>query len=181
MATNLPAPWVRAGHGIPTVCSRHGRPATRRVATQFVSRQSPWMYLLMVVSLLIYLIVAWATRKVVVANGWPFCSRCRIVRILRFLAAAAVFVLGIAAILVAEPPISSGTRLSLTGGLVLVTGLVLFLVGIIAMTRSGWASVAGATVTPDGIWVSVRKAHPRFDAEVHAVTRPMHPAVPAQF
>jgi FtsH-binding integral membrane protein len=136
------------------------------VATQFVSRLSPWMYLLMIVSFLVYAIVAWATRKVVVANGWPFCSRCRIVRALRFLTAAAVFAAGIVAILVAASPMSTRTQLSLTEGLVLVTGLVLFLVGIIAMTRSGWASVARATVTRDGIWVSVRKAHPRFDAQV---------------
>ena len=177
MATNLPAQWVHVGHGLPTVCSRHGRPATRRVAVQFVSRLSPWMYLLMVVSLLIYVIVVWATRKAVIANGWPFCSRCRIVRVLRFLTAAAVFIAGIVAILVVGSRTSNRTQLSLTEGLVLVTGLVLFLAGIIAMTRSGWASVARAAVTTDGIWVSVRRAHPRFDAQVLAAT----PAVPARF
>jgi FtsH-binding integral membrane protein len=136
------------------------------MAVQFVSRQSPWMYLLMAVSLLIYAIVAWATRKAVVANGWPFCSRCRIVRVVQFLTAAAVFAAGIVAILVAGPLTSTRTQLTLTEGLVLVTGLVLFLAGIIAMTRSGWASVARAAVTRDGIWVSVRKAHPQFDAQV---------------
>jgi hypothetical protein len=136
------------------------------VAAQFVSRLSPWMYLLMIVSFLIYAIVAWATRKTVVAKGWPFCSRCRIVRVLRFLTAAAVFAAGIVAILVAESPMSTRTQWTLTGGLVLVAGLVLFLAGIIAMTQTGWASVARATVTRDGIWVSVRRAHPRFDAQV---------------
>jgi hypothetical protein len=181
MATNLPAQWVRVGHGIPTVCSRHGRPATRRVAVQFASRLSPWMYLLIAVSFLIYAIVTWATRKTVVANGWPFCLRCRIVRVLQFSTRAAVCAAGIVAILVVESPGSTRTQLSLTEGLVLVAGLVLFLAGIIAMTRSGWASVARAAVTRDGVWVSVRGAHPRFDAQVRAATGPTHPAVHARF
>jgi hypothetical protein len=181
METNLPAQWVRVGHGIPTVCSRHGRPATRRVTTQFASRLSPWMYLLIAVSFLIYAIVTWATRKTVVAKGWPFCSRCRIVRVLQFSTRAAVSAAGIVGILVVEPPGSTRTQLSLTEGLVLVAGLILFLAGIIAMTRSGWASVARAAVTRDGVWVSVRRAHPRFDAQVLAATGPPYSAVPARF
>jgi hypothetical protein len=177
MTTNLPAQWVEAGY-VPAVCSRHGQAATRRVAARFASRPAPWAYLLIVVSFLIYAIVVWATGKTVVARGWPFCTRCRIIRVLRFLAGLAVFATGVGAIVLAQPPASTSTQLSLTAGLILATGLVLFLAGIIAMTRSGWASVARAAVTRDGIWVSVRGAHQEFDAQVLAATsraqRPAH-------
>jgi hypothetical protein len=151
------------------------------VAARFASRPAPWAYLLIVVSFLIYAIVVWATGKTVVARGWPFCTRCRIIRVLRLLAGLAVFAAGIVAILIAQPPTSTYTELSLTDGLTLVTGLVLFLAGIIAVTRSGWASVARATVTRDGIWVSVRGAHPEFDARVLAVTSRAQPPAHAWF
>jgi hypothetical protein len=176
VATNLPAHWVDAGYGIPAVCSRHGRPATRRVAARFVSRPSPWAYPLIVISLLVYAIVAWATRKAVVAKGWPFCARCGVVRVLRFLTGSAVFAVGVAAILLMQPPMASDSDLSLTGGLILVTGLILFLAGIIIMAGSGWAAVARATVTRDGAWVTVRRPHPEFDAHLGAVTGTPLPA-----
>jgi hypothetical protein len=152
---------------------------TRRVAARFVSRPAWWAYVLIVVSFLIYAIVVWATGKTVVARGWPFCTRCRIVRVLRFLAGLAVFAAGLVAILIAEPPASTNSELSLTGGLILAAGLVLFLAGIIAMTRSGWASVAHAAVTRDGRWVVVREAHPEFDAQVLAATSRAQPAAHA--
>jgi hypothetical protein len=121
---------------------------------------------LIFVSLLIYAIVAWATRKAVVARGWPFCARCAAIRVLWFLTGLATFAAGVIAIYVAQSPGSS--VLSLSSALILVTGLILFLAGIVILTTSGWATVARASVSRDGVWVRVRKAHPEFDAQVRA-------------
>ncbi len=168
MPIYLSASWVGAGYGMPTVCTRHGRPATIRVTTRLVARLEPWAYALMVVSFLAYAIFVWATRRSVLARGWPFCPRCRGLRASRVLGGVALSVAGFAAILVELPPTATNTHVSRSGGVVLCLGMVLFLVGVVVMTRRGWAWLARASVSRDGHWVCVRGAHPGFADQVAA-------------
>src|SRR3954468_12509908 len=72
----IPAQFVATGWGTPTVCTRHGEPAVEQKRVTFISRNPGWSYLLLLVGVIVFVIVAAVIRKTVVAESWPFCARC---------------------------------------------------------------------------------------------------------
>jgi hypothetical protein len=175
--TAIPAFWVAAGQGVPTVCARHGQAATTPKKCQFMSKPPGWSYLLILVGVLAFLIAVMVTRKTVKAPIWPFCDTCRSGRT-RWLAiglgvaavSAVAMVAGIA-LPSAGSPDSTGTAsdASSWGVGMFVVGLLGLCVGLLVAARANWVTVAGGVTSPDGQWVTFPKAHPAFAAQVQAL------------
>jgi len=73
---SIPAPLVASGQGLPSVCGRHGEPADRHRRVVFRSTPPPWTYLLILLGVVLFAIVATVLEKRVKAPAWPFCPRC---------------------------------------------------------------------------------------------------------
>ncbi|MEV0460833.1 hypothetical protein [Catellatospora methionotrophica] len=164
MQTLIPASWAAVGHGIPSVCSRHGLPATLRARTRFESAPAGWTYALIPLGLLVFLIVRAATRQVVDAPVWHYCDRCRSrrrqQRVWFALLLAAGFAIPVAAIVLetGEP----------AAPILMAVALLTVIVGYVGLARARWEVIAQARVTRDGLWIAVRDAAPAFDAEFTA-------------
>jgi hypothetical protein len=89
MPTQLPAAWVSAGYGVPTVCARHGQPGTLRARTEFESAPAGWSYAFIPLGLLVFVLIRAATRKRIDAPVWYYCDSCRSMRPAPAFAAAA--------------------------------------------------------------------------------------------
>lgn len=164
MQTLIPAAWAAAGHGIPSVCSRHGLPATLRARTRFESAPAGWTYALIPLGLLAFIIVRAVTRHVVDAPVWHYCDRCRSrhrqQRVGFGLLTAGGFAIPVAAIVTeADGPVAS---------LLTATALIALIVGYVGLVRARWEVIAQARVTRDGQWIAVRDPAPEFDAEFTA-------------
>jgi len=70
----VPATWFAQGY-LPRVCARHGQPSSATRKRKFYSQTPPWLYLLLLGSVLLFLIVVLATRKTV-EGSLPECARC---------------------------------------------------------------------------------------------------------
>ncbi|GAB4050712.1 hypothetical protein [Catellatospora paridis] len=175
MQTLIPASWAAVGHGIPSVCSRHGLPPTLRARTRFESAPAGWTYALIPLGLLVFLIVRATTRQVVDAPVWHYCGRCRTrrrrQRVWFGLLTAVGFAVPVAAVTmnVGEP----------AAPLLLAAALIIVIVGYIGLVRARWEVIAQARVTRDGQWIAVRDPAPEFDAEFTAAMNAAHqPYVP---
>jgi hypothetical protein len=161
--TNVPSAWLATW--APSVCSRHGEPATVRLKTRFISRAPGWALPLIIFGGIVYLIVVSAVRKTVWAQNWGYCPACislknkRLYIGLGVLAVGAVlFVLGIAVL--------GNDDESALGPLTFLVGMVLFIVGLVVSALSGRTAIAGGMASMDGVWVQFRQPAQRFVAEV---------------
>lgn len=174
MGLDIPAPLVSAGQAVPQVCVRHGEPATRHRKVVFRSYIPAWTYLLILIGLLPFLIVAAVLQKRVKAPAWPFCARCSRLRTIRLLAGLAVAVLSIAAVPALAPVLGDdspyGPQIALVFVLVLIAGL-----GIASSAAS--SAIAAGYASHDGSSVKFRRPHPRFADQVAALQQQ---AVPQQ-
>ena len=156
--SHIPAAWVAAGRGVPDLCGRHGEPAVEHRKVSMFSRPPAWSYVLILGGVLLFVIVALALRKTVVAPRWPFCTRCLDLRSRRRKTGLALLG-GALAVLVASFATAIATTNANVGATVLGIGNLLFLAGLIAglvvLTQSAWRAVAAAVVSGDGLWVSV--------------------------
>jgi hypothetical protein len=152
----VPANFVSAGWGTPTVCARHGEPAVETKKTQFTSQRSRWLFLLGA-------IVYYATRKTVTAPAWPFCVRCTKEHTTKTAAGSAGFIVGIL-IWVGSTQLLP-TDAAPIGTLV---GIVLFIGGAFTIGRGGRPAIAGGSVTSDGHAVRFAKAHEAFAVQAAA-------------
>lgn len=145
----VPAAAV-AGGLAPDRCVAHGaRPVEHRRVT-FLSSTPIWVFLIMIASILIALIVALAVRKKVVAPAWPLCEECLATqRRNRWLM--------IGSLLAWVPLIWVGSRIAgdLGAWLTLAAVLVPVLAAIVFGSRSALRSIAKATVSADGLTVSL--------------------------
>jgi hypothetical protein len=152
----IPANFVSAGWGTPTVCARHGESAVEQRKTQFTSRRSGWLFLMGA-------IVYYATRKTVTAPAWPFCAQCTREHSTKTAAGAASFIVGIL-IWVGSTQLLP-TDVAAIGALV---GIALFIGGAIVIGRGGRPTIAGGAVTADGHAVRFAKAHEAFAIQAAA-------------
>jgi hypothetical protein len=164
MPLALPAPWVRAGIGIPAVCSRHGRVAAYQTEVVIESAAPAWTYALIPLGLLPFLVVRAATRKVVTAPAWPFCRRCGRRRVIAIMVATAIGACGLLSVLLyGELADRHDYRL-------LVAGTMLIIAGYCALHWARRTVIAGTRVTQDGYWVQVRSAAKAFEDEAVSAT-----------
>jgi hypothetical protein len=165
---------VTSGVGVPPLCPRHGEAAAIRRRTVFVSRPPGWVYLLLLLCVVPFVVVAVAMRRTLVAAGWPFCARCRRRRRRLYLIAAGLFLLGMA-VIISSGPIARGR--SPWWGLLVVPGDLIATFGpMIALFLSPPAVIARGHVTRDGRFLQLRKAAPAFVAALPAVPPPPPPA-----
>lgn len=167
MRTVLPANWVAAGYGVPQVCSRHGEPAVREpVGLQ--SRPPGWSYGLLLLGALPFLIVLLATRKTVAAPSWPFCARCKALRI-RLLVIGPLAAVGGCAVTVVGAGVAGGHGQGrVIGAPLIVLGVLVMVTGVVGAVLSGSGPLARAQVTRDGAWVEVLKPERRFAEQAAA-------------
>ncbi|GHJ49169.1 hypothetical protein Cs7R123_65110 [Catellatospora sp. TT07R-123] len=173
--TRLPVAWVRAGHGIPTVCSRHGLPATLRAHTGFESSPPGWTYATIPLGLFLFFIVRAATRKRVEAPVWHYCDRCRALR----RNARAVFGSATAAG-VGIMAAGFARHVGDPGILLFSLGLLVAVIGYFGLTRTRLAVIAQGAVTQDGQWVTVARPAAEFAAQVDAAYRQAQAQAQAQ-
>lgn len=157
--TLIPASWAAVGHGIPSVCSRHGQAATLRARTRFESAPAGWTYALIPLGLLVFLIVRAATRVVVDAPVWHYCDRCRRRRRQQRVWFGLLTAGGIAIPITALVTQADGPAATLLTG----AGLIALIVGYLGLARARWEVIAQAQVTRDGHWIAVRDPAPEFD------------------
>jgi hypothetical protein len=158
----LPAALVQSPD-LPSVCSRHGRPAvaTRKIA--FHSRPPLWTALFLVFALLIALIVMVAIQKTIKAPAWRVCDACfadRSKRVLLgwLLLLPAPIVIGV---LAANLPSTTGSAEAFAI-VALIVGCVL--AGFLVLSSSGWTQLFAGDVVTGGADLRLRKAHPAFVA-----------------
>jgi hypothetical protein len=156
----IPASYVASGWGIPKVCVRHGEPATAHKGVRFISRIPGWAYLLLLAGALPFVIVAYAVRKEVRAQAWPFCMRCAHDRKNRLWIGITLMVVAVAGI-----PLAAAFE---AGSLSVFLLIVLIFAGFVVTLRGGWSFVAGGIVVTKGMEVEFRKAHGAFAAEAVA-------------
>jgi hypothetical protein len=150
----VPANFVAAGWGTPTVCARHGEPAVVSKRIRFVSHTSAWLILL---GVLIYFVVVAATRKSVWSPAWPFCTRCEKERTTKLAAGWGSLLAGAALWVASTQLLPRGA--APIGALI---GLVLFVGGAMVAGRGGRYAIAGGVVTDDGRAVRFPRAHETF-------------------
>ena len=151
---NVPTSWYWHAW-LPSICARHGGPATRPVKRTFYTRTPWWVYLLIVVSLLLAAIVSLAVRKSA-AGMLPSCDRCVAERrrfigcvVGGWLLGLVLLVLGAAA----------------DNGFVLLLGLLVWVVSLVITFCRDQFRVRGS-VDRDLTWVRLKGVAPAFAAEV---------------
>src|SRR5581483_2429625 len=90
--TFIPIPWVAQNFQLPTVCARHGKPATFHAPARVEGRVS-WLAIFLIVGFIVL------SRKYITAPALPFCDECRVERRKRVRAALVRLGLGVAAII----------------------------------------------------------------------------------
>lgn len=175
----VPANFVSADWGTPTVCARHGEPAAERRRTRFASHTSRWLYLLGVV---VYFIAVAASSKVVWAPAWPFCARCEKEHASKTAAGWGGGVLGVLIWVFSR---SLPHDVAPVGAII---GVLLFIAGVIVAGRGGRLAITGGVVTDDGQAVRFARAHETFASQAaaaqqaamqHFATQQAHPAQPS--
>jgi hypothetical protein len=156
---DVPAIFVATGSETPTVCVRHGEPAVERMKIRFISHTSGWLILLGVI---VYLVVATATRKTVVSPAWPFCVRCKREEATKTLAGWGSLIVGL---LLWFGSVQLLSKAAPVGAL---AGFVLFVGGVIVAGRGTRPRIAGGVVTDSGQAVRFARAHENFASQAMA-------------
>ncbi len=155
----VPANFVAAGWGIPTVCARHGEPAVERTKVRFVSHTSRWLIL---IGVIVYVVVMAVTRKTVVSPAWPFCARCKKEEVTRTLIGWASLIAGVLLWFASVQLLSRPAHVGALVGVVLLVG------GVIVAGSGTRPSIAGGVVTDDGRAVRFTRAHENFASQAVA-------------
>ncbi|MEH0954814.1 hypothetical protein [Micromonospora sp. CPCC 205554] len=125
----------------------------------FRSTPPTWSFLLILLGVLPFAIVATIMQKRVTVPNWPFCRACARQRLRRLLGGIGVALLGFIAVIgfsAAMPPSSSLTAV------VVILSFAVLLAGVVFASTSGWATLAAAKLASDGTSLRLRKAHPNF-------------------
>jgi hypothetical protein len=107
----------------------------------------------------IFVVVVYLTRKVVVAPGWPLCRRCRADRVRVLLMSLGVLLAGVVGFFAGASLAGDGSS---AGGLLFALGLIALVAGLVGISRATPQARARASVSRDGLFVEVREPHDRF-------------------
>ena len=164
MSITIPAPLIVQGQYLPTVCARHGEPADRHKRVVFRSRIPGWTYVLLLIAVIVFIIVALAVQKRVQAPAWPFCPKCASRRRRGLLIGFVLLVLGIVGLFLgASAPADASWA-----GWVAFASAVIASAGLIFVARSNWAMAASGIATRDGTAVDVLRPAPEFAESIAA-------------
>ena len=164
MSVAIPAPLVAQSQTLPTACARHGEPADRHQRVVFRSKVPAWTYLLILIAVIVFVIVATVMQKRVKAPAWPFCLKCASLRRRGLLIGFGLLVLGLAGLIIAAGAPADAPW----PGPVALAALVIVFVGLIIAARSSWAMVASGIATRDGMAVEVLRPAPAFAEQAAA-------------
>lgn len=148
----------------PPVCPKHGLPATETSMRKFYTRDSPWLVVLIIVSLALALIVALAIRSSV-SGRVPRCEQCARARRQTVTVLALLWLVLLATFL---PITASGTT---TVTAVWFVALVVVVAG--SIVAPGRSSVRG-WLTNDKRYVHLKDVHPNFAVAVSALIPVAH-------
>ena len=163
----MPANFVSAGWGTPTVCARHGEPATEHRKVSFRSLVPGWVYLFLVFSPLIAVLAALLVRRRVRAGAWPFCPGCAALHAKR--RKILLGILGLAAALILVALVMVDTSDGAMGiGLAVI---ILLIVAAFTATRSRAGWIAAGYATADARAVEFRNPAPAFVEQVAAAKK----------
>jgi hypothetical protein len=137
------------------ICPRHANPAVRSKKRSYYSATPPWVYVLILASLLIAVIIMIAIRKTVTGQV-PDCATCMAEQKKRTAIAWVIAAVAVAVLL---------AGLSATNGLVSLIGFLLLVVAICYPLAAPKKWQQGV-VTKDGYWVEMKKVAPAFAAAV---------------
>ncbi len=154
----LPPGMVQWG-GLPPVCTKHGRRASRMSNTTIYSRTPLWVIPIIVLSMLVGLIVALAIRKTV-TGIWPFCPECERNRRSRVTGMWIALVTALAAV-------ALGVAAHVPG--LLLLALVAAVVSAGYGCLSSWTNQTCAEVDRTSVTVHVRKPSAAFVASLPRV------------
>ncbi len=161
MFVRIPASAANSGH-LPSVCSRHGQPATGQTQTSFFSSTPRWVYVLLLCGILPFLIAHWMLQKKITVRNWPYCTLCSQERN-RWLMFGAIAG-GITVVLL----LSAIFLPSGKAALVLVPGLVTVVVGLLLVRKGFWQHFCQVETSPGGEYFTVQDPAPAFAAEVES-------------
>jgi hypothetical protein len=162
----VPAHWV--GHSyLPSICARHGGPATGSQQRKFYTRAPAWSYVLLLTGLLPFAIVTLAIRTTVPSRV-PSCGQCSADR-RRFVIAVISLWVGTVAIIALGIQIGSDALVLL--------GFFAIVLDLIACFTGDFFRVGGH-VSQDRAWVNFKGAHDSFAAAINDGLRAAAP-VPA--
>jgi F0F1-type ATP synthase membrane subunit c/vacuolar-type H+-ATPase subunit K len=167
----VPAPIVASGHGVPTVCVRHGAAATEHRDITFRSLTPFWVYLLyFVVGPVLVVLIAVLIRRKVRTPAWPFCPRCARVRTIRWTVLATLIAMS-AVCFAAAVTTYVVTRDDRPGGIIAVlvlAGLLILAAGLALGEPSTRAGIANGYVAAQGMTVEFRNPDPEFLRQIVA-------------
>ncbi|SCG43521.1 hypothetical protein [Micromonospora inositola] len=165
MTVDLPAPAVAAGAAT-EVCARHGQPAARQKKVVFRSYTPKWAYLLILVGVLPFAIVAAALQKRVKAPSWPFCQDCGKLRTRRFLIGVGLVALAVVGAVVVPALLSANDP---TAGPIVLVFVLMVIAGLGVASTAAYGPIASGYVSNDGNTVHIRRAHERFAEQAAAI------------
>jgi hypothetical protein len=162
----VPAHWVAANY-LPPICARHGGPSTSVVKRKFSTRPPGWSYVLILVGVLIFAIVAMAL-QFSVRTSLPACAECSRDR-RRFIGLALSGWVAAIILTVVASTATTSAALVVLGLLALACALVFSFVGD-SFRVSGH-------VTADRAWVNLKGVHATFAAAINNALRPASPVL----
>lgn len=165
MTVDIPTPLVTATNGAFQICARHGEQAAKHQRTVFRSYTPGWVYLLFLVGVLPFVIVAFVLQKRIKAPAWPFCRQCFRLRNRRLLAGAGVVVLAILGVIGFSVVLQDSSY----GLLIVLVFVLLLIIGLALLGSAGRSGIASGQASRDGATVRIRRPHPRFAEHVAAV------------
>ncbi|MCP2327023.1 hypothetical protein HDA40_005530 [Hamadaea flava] len=161
---------------------RHGAKAELTASVAIESAPAPWTGALIPLGGIVFVAVRAATRRVVTAPRWAFCTRCRSLRYLRMAAGFVLIGLMLAFLVVgldAADTSYAGPAEHRSSWWAFAVALLAGVAGWIILVVSRWQSIARARLSRDGLSVDVRKPSVEFAAAVEAMWAPNTGTLPA--
>ncbi|MEP6667239.1 MAG: hypothetical protein ABJA81_12400 [Nocardioidaceae bacterium] len=175
----VPATWVAQNY-FPPICARHGKPATSVKSRAFNTRTPGWCYVLILVAVLVFVIVAMSMRKTV-KGQLPACADCSRDR-RRFFANMVAGCVGSIALIT--------SAVAVTSGALVIVGFVALLAALLFGFAGDYFRVAGH-LSDDQVWVHLKGVDEKFANAINNALRgtptpaaatpgPYHRPLPAQ-
>jgi hypothetical protein len=164
----VPATWFARGY-LPQTCARHSGPASSTRKRTFYTRTPPWLYLLLLGSVLLFAIVALIMRKTV-EGALPGCAQCAGERRRYVLSVLGAWVASLALFISAG--FTASLALIVVGGIAVVAAVVWSCLGDQLRVRG--------SLSKDQVWLELRGVNESFAMQIDQAVQGATPApIPA--